>query len=92
MRKHPGSEAFAGQCGRLVGAGFQFQIAQQPDTALGMQDRVDLLDCGKDDIEFTLDIGTGGMGFQDERMALEQFDNPVDLLPDRDAISDRNKL
>ena len=57
-----------------------------------MQDRVDMLDCGKDGVEFTLNIGAGGMRFQGELIALKQFDNPGDLLPDRDAISDRNDL
>ena len=85
-------ETFSGQGWCLVGAGFQFQITDQADTALGMQGSVDVFDGGEDGGEFPLDIGAGGMCFQDELMALEQLDYPGNLLPDRDAIPDRDNL
>ena len=85
-------QLFSCQCWCLVGAGFQFQIADQADAALGMQGGVDVLDCSKDGGEFSLDIGAGGMGFQCDFMAPEQFDYTGDLLPDRNAVPDRDDL
>ena len=85
-------QLFSCQCWCLVGAGFQFQIADQADAALGMQGAMDVLDCSKNGSKFSLDIGTGGMCFQGDFMALEQVDYPGDLLPDRDAVPDRDDL
>lgn len=85
-------ETFSGQGRSLVSAGFQFQVTDKAGATLGMQGVMDVFDCGKDGREFTLDIGAGGVCFQDEPMSLEQLDYPGNLLADRDAIPDRDDL
>ena len=82
----------SGQCRCFIGAGFQLQITDQTDAALGMQGGVDMFDCGKDGGKLSLDIGAGGMCFQRDIVTLKQFNNPADFSSYRDASADRDDL
>ena len=85
-------QLLAGQCRCLVCAGFQFQVTDQTDTALGMQDTVDVPDGSKNDPEVSLDIGAGGMGFQCNFIVPEQFYDPGNLFSYGYAASERDDL
>ena len=87
-----GSESLASECGFLVSACLQLQIADEAYITAGMQLFMNLRDHGEDDFKLALDIGTRGMGFEDKVMALQQFDDMFYLLANGNTFTNWNDL
>lgn len=85
-------EPFARQRRRLVGTGLYLEVADEAHRSPVVQGFVDCLQGVEDGLQFTLDIGAGGMGLHDKIVVPQHLHDAGNFRTHRNTGTDRDDL